>query len=114
MAQLIIPNIDDALEERLIERASRNGRSLAEEVCAILEQAEPEVPQQAFREDGTPELGTEEKGLGDLMYERFKDIGLTEDEFRRFNEGIAEINSRWEMGLPDFEADQYEESRSNK
>ena len=48
------------------------------------------------------------------MYERFKDIGLTEDEFRRFNDGIAEINSRWEMSLPDFEADEYEESPSEK
>ena len=114
MARLIILNLDEALEERLRERASRNGRSLEEEVCAILAQAEPEAPEQAFKEDGTPELGTEEKGLGDLMYERFKDIGLTEDEFRRFNEGIAEINSWWEMGLPDFEADQYEESPSNK
>jgi hypothetical protein len=48
------------------------------------------------------------------MYERFKDIGLKEDELRRFNEGIAEINSRWDMGLPDFEADEYEQTPSSK
>jgi hypothetical protein len=52
----------------------------------------------------------DEKGFGDLMYERFKDIGLTEDEVRRFNNGIAGFSSRWEMSLPDFEADECEES----
>ena len=59
-------------------------------------------------------LRIEEKGFGDLMYERFKDIGLRGDEVERFNAGIAEINSRWEMGLPDFEADEYEETLSGK
>jgi hypothetical protein len=59
-------------------------------------------------------LGNEEKGFGDLMYERFKDIGLNEEEVRRFNEGIAEFNSSWEMGLPDFEANEYEETRSKR
>ena len=48
------------------------------------------------------------------MYERFKDIGLREDEVRRFNAGIAEFNSKWEMGLPDFEEDEYEETQSKK
>ena len=47
-------------------------------------------------------------GMG--AYERFKDIGLTEDEVRRFDNGIAGFSSRWEMSLPDFEADEYEES----
>ena len=115
MAQLVISNIDDALEERLKARASRNGRTLEAEVCAVLEEAEPGgAPEQSLREDGGPLLGKEEKGFGDLMYERFKDIGLKEDEFRRFNEGIAEINSRWDMGLPDFEADEYEQTPSSK
>jgi plasmid stability protein len=114
VAQLVIPNVDDALEEPLRARASRNGRTLEAEVCAILEEAEPQAPEQAFREDGTPGLGTEEKGFGGLMYERFKDIGLKEDEVRRFNAGIAEFNSKWEMGLPDFEEDEYEETQSKK
>jgi plasmid stability protein len=111
MAQLMIPNFGGALEERLRVRASRNGRTLEAEVCAILEEAEPEAPEQAFREDGAPGLGTEEKGFGDLMYERFKDIGLKEDEVTRFKASIAEFNSKWEMGLPDFEEDEYEETQ---
>jgi plasmid stability protein len=115
MAQLVIPNIGDALEERLKARASRTGRTLEAEVCAILEEAEPEgAPEQALREEGAPPLGIEEKGFGDLMYERFKDIGLREDEVRRFNAGIAGFNSRWEMSLPDFEADEYEEAPLRK
>jgi hypothetical protein len=56
----------------------------------------------------------EEKGFGDLMYERFKDSGLTEEEFARFNTGIAEINSRWAMSIPDFEAEDFEEAPSSK
>jgi len=73
MAQLIIPIIDDALEERLRTRASRNGRNLDEEVRAILEEtARAETPEQGLREEGVPMLG-EEKGFGDLMYERFKE-----------------------------------------
>jgi hypothetical protein len=69
---------------------------------------------EAFREEGAPIQRTDEKGFGDLMYERFKDIGLKQDEVRRFNIGIAEANSLWEMGLPDFEADEYEEGPPRK
>lgn len=115
MAQLVIRTIDDALEERLRARASRNGRSLGAEVCAILEEAERrEGPEQALREEGVPMLHNGELGLGDLMYERFKDRGLTDEEFARFNTGIAEINSRSAMRIPDFEADEFEESPSDK
>ncbi len=115
MAQLVIPIIDDALEERLRARAHRNGRSLEAEVCAILEEAVcEETPEPALREEGAPMLGSEEKGLGDLMYEHFKDRGLTDEEFARFNTGIAEINSIDAMGIPDFEADEFEESPSDK
>jgi predicted nucleic acid-binding protein len=39
-------------------------------------------------------LGNEEKGFGDLMYERFKDIGLKEDEVRRFNEASDLLGGR--------------------
>jgi plasmid stability protein len=101
MAQLVISNVDDTLEERLRARASRNGHTLEAEVCAILEEAEPKAPEQAFRENGAPGLGTEEKGFGDLMYERFKDTGLNEDEAKLFNEGIHEINSRSNVKLND-------------
>jgi plasmid stability protein len=91
MAQLVIPNIDNGLEQRLRARADRNGRTLEAEVCAILEEVEP--PQHGFREDGAPSLRGEEKGLSDLMYERFKDIGLSEEEAKLFDEGIAELNA---------------------
>ena len=68
--------------------------------------------EEAAGADSTSLCQVEEKGFGDLMYERFKDVGLTEDEVRRFNGGIARFNSCWEMSLPDFESDEYEESPS--
>ena len=115
MAQLIVPELDEAVKERLEARAGRNGRSLEAEVCAILEEAVREQAlERGFREEGAPMQHGDEKGFGDLMYERFKDIGLKEDEVRRFNAGIAAANSRWEMSLPDFEADEYEENPAKK
>jgi plasmid stability protein len=115
MAQLFVTELDDAVEERLKARARRHGRSLEAEARAILEEATREEPlPPGLSEEGAPMQRADEKGFGDLMYERFKDIGLKEDEFRRFNEGIAEINSLWEMSLPDFEADEYEETLSKK
>jgi hypothetical protein len=101
MAQLVVRNLPDEVKERLKRRAKRHGRSLEAEVRALLEQA--------AHVETAPDLRPDEKGFGDLMYERFKDIGLTEDEVRRFNSGIAEINSTWEMRIPDFEADEFEE-----
>ena len=113
MAQLFVTELDDAVEERLKARTRRHGRTLEAEARAILEEAAREEPlQPGFREQGAPFDSGDEKGFGDLMYERFKDIGLTEDEVRRFNNGIAGFSSRWEMSLPDFEADAYEESPS--
>ena len=100
MAQLTVRKLDDAAKQRLEARAAQNGRSLEAEARAILEEA-------AGNED-LPTLRNDPRSFGDLMYERFKDIGLTEDEFRRFNIGIAEINSRSEMRIPDFEAEDYE------
>ena len=100
MAQVIVRKLGDEVKERLEVRAARNGRSLEAEARAILEEA-------AGSEAPTV-LHNDERSFGDLMYERFKDIGLTEAEFRRFNIGIAEINSRSEMRIPDFEAEDYE------
>jgi plasmid stability protein len=100
MAQLTVRKLDDAAKERLEARATRNGRSLEAEARAILEGvADSEV---------AATLRNDERSFGDLMYERFKDVGLTEDKFRRFNIGIAEINSRSDMRIPDFEAEDYE------
>jgi plasmid stability protein len=113
MAQLFVPELEDGVAERLMARASRHGRSPEAEVRAILEDAVRAEPlAQGLSEDGTPLHHADEKGFGDLMYERFKDIGLKEDEIRRFEKGIAGVNSRWEMSLPDFEADAYEEGPS--
>jgi plasmid stability protein len=117
MAQLFITDLDDAAKERLMARARRHGRDPEAEGRAIIEEAvgaEPLEQGPGLKEEGTPLLGSDEKGFGDLMYERFKDIGLNEEEFRRFSAGIAEINSMWEMSLPDFEADEYEETPSKK
>jgi plasmid stability protein len=113
MAQLFVPELDEAVAARLEARARRNGRSPEAEARAILEEAAG-TPGfgEAAGEDAASLLRTEEKGFGDLMYERFKDIGLTDDEVRRFNNGVAGFSSRWEMSLPDFEADEYEESPS--
>jgi hypothetical protein len=104
MAQLTVSKLSDDAKQRLEARASRNGRSLEAEARSILEDA-------AARE-AMPVLRNDEKGFGDLMYERFKDSGLTPDELRRFNAGIAEINSMSEMRIPDFEAEDFEEADS--
>jgi plasmid stability protein len=115
MAQLFITELDDAAEERLKARARRHGCSLEAEARAILEQAAREEPlQSGLSEESAPLPRVDEKGFGDLMYERFKDIGLKPDEIRRFNKGIAEVNSRWAMSLPDFEADEYEVSPAKR
>ena len=109
MAQLFVPELDDAVEARLKARARRHARSLEAEARAIIEAAIREEPLQPWlSEDGAAMQRADEKGFGDLMYERFKDIGLREDEVGRFNAGLAGFNSRWEMSLPDFEADEYE------
>lgn len=100
MARLTVREIDDNTKDRLEARATRHGRSLEAEARAILEEAASNEALPAARND--------ERGFGDLMHERFKDVGLTEDELRRFNIGIVEINSMSAMRLPDFEAEDYE------
>jgi hypothetical protein len=104
MAQLRVRALSDDAKQRLEARATRNGRSLEAEARAILEDA--------ATGEVMPVLRNDEKGFGDLMYERFKDSGLTPSELRRFNSGIAEINSMSEMRIPDFEAEDFEEADS--
>jgi hypothetical protein len=48
------------------------------------------------------------------MQAAFEGIALTEEEWGRFNSGIAEINAGTGMRVPDFEADEYEETTSDK
>jgi antitoxin FitA len=100
MAQVIVRKLDEEFKLRLEARAARNGRSLEAEARAILEEAASEEP--------SPTLRNDDRSFGDLMYERFKDIGLTEEEFSRFSAGIADINSRSHMRIPDFDAEDYE------
>jgi plasmid stability protein len=107
MSQLFIPQLDDAAEARLRARATRNGRSVEAEVRTILEEAARGC---ALEEVGTSPLRASGQPLGELMYGRFKDRGLTDDEFVRFAGGIFEINDRSAMRIPDLEADAYEET----
>jgi antitoxin FitA len=96
MAQLVVRNLPEAVKNSLKRRAQSHGRSLEAEVRALLEEAVRREPKPIQAETG--------KGFGDLMHERFKDIGLTKEELAQFNLGIAKISSS-EMRVPDFEDD---------
>ena len=104
MAQLIVRKLDDAVKERLEVRAARNGRSVEAEARAIIEEATEEEASRGTRMDN--------QSLGEFMEATFKGLGLTDDEWRRFNIGVSEMSS--EMSFPDFEADEYEDSGSGK
>jgi antitoxin FitA len=104
MAQLIVRKLDDAANERLEARAARNGRSVEAEARAIIEEATEDEALRGDRMDN--------QSLGEFMHSTFKDIGLTDDEWRSFNIGVSEMSS--ENAFPDFETDEYEESISDK
>jgi plasmid stability protein len=104
MSQLIVRKLDEAVKERLEARATRNGRSVEAEARAIIEEATEGEASRGDRMDN--------QSLGEFMHATFKDIGLTDDEWRRFNIGVSEMNL--ETSFPDFEADEYEESNSDK
>lgn len=104
MSQLIVHKLDDAAKERLEARAARNGRSVEAEARAIIEEATEGEALRGGRADNL--------SLGEFMQATFKNIALTDDEWRRFNIGVSEMNS--ETSFPDFEADEYEESTSDK
>lgn len=67
MAQLIVRNLDDDVKAKLQRRAKTHGRSTEEEVREIL--------RNAVNEEAGKRLG-----LGTRIAERFKDIGLRDDE----------------------------------
>lgn len=67
MAQLLVRNLDDDVKERLRRLAERHGRSLEQEVRAILTGA-------------ALEPAAAEPGLGARIAQRFAEFGLTEDE----------------------------------
>ena len=41
-----------------------------------------------------------EKGFGTLMHERFREIGLTDEEYAQFQKGIDELNGNWSTQTP--------------
>jgi plasmid stability protein len=92
MAQLTVRKLDESIRERLRARARRHGRTLEEEARAILEQAAVGTPVRPAskvkaRKPAKRPVGRK-KGLGTLMHERFKKLGLTDAEWKRFNKGI--------------------------
>jgi plasmid stability protein len=92
MTQLLVRKLDAEVKKRLASRAKRHGRSLEAEARAILEDAVIEEPT-----PHRPRKG--EKGFGTLMHERFKRIGLTKEEKRRFDKAIEEL---WRDSPPRF------------
>ncbi len=66
MAQLLVRNLDDDVKARLRVRAAEHGRSMEEEVRAILRQA--------------VEAQRHKAGLGTRMAARFAKSGLRDDE----------------------------------
>src|SRR5262245_16151754 len=101
MAQLIVRKLDDDVKERLRMRAKRHGRTLEAEARVILERAATGGRRQTkpalntkVRKTGPKRPLKKERGLGTLMYERFRKTGLTEEEARLFQQGIDEINGR--------------------
>jgi antitoxin FitA len=67
MAQLVVRNLDEEVKTRLRRRAAAHGRSMEEEVRAIL--------RDAVKEEARPK-----SGLGTRIAARFAGIGLREDE----------------------------------
>ncbi len=110
MAHLFIPELNEVAKERLAARARQHGRNVEAEAQLILEEA---VAQTGFEEPtGHMALDDKTMGLGDLAYEHFKERGLTDEEFARFNAGVIEVDSQSDMRIPDFEAEDLEEQPS--
>ena len=104
MADLNLRKLDEAARARLEARASRNGRSVDAEACAIIEEATEEEGSRGGRFDNL--------NLAEFMQANFKDIGLTDEEWSRFNVAIRDLNSY--TSTVDFDAGEYEESVSDK
>ncbi len=85
MAELIVRKLDDAAKQQLAARAARNGRSVEAEARAIIEEA--------AAGETLPVRRNDEPTFGDFMQAAFEGIALTDEEWHRFNAGIAEINA---------------------
>jgi antitoxin FitA len=95
MAQLVVRNLADSVKAKLKERAQAGGRSLVMEVRAILAAAVGDAvtgPQ--------PEVG-----LATRMQEIFAGAGLTEEEFRTMQSGIAGFRANGKFTPADFDDD---------
>ena len=83
MADIIVRRLDDAVKERLRQRAKRHGRSLEAEVREILEAAT--APDPSDNEDSNRE------GFGTRLHKRVTKVGLTPDEARVLNQAVDEL-----------------------
>ena len=79
MGQLLIRRLDDDAKDRLKARAERNGRSLEAEAREILKEAAEE---ERTRRRSAP-------GFGSRVAVRFKGIGFTRTELKRFNKALG-------------------------
>ena len=104
MADLKLRKLDEAAKARLEARASRNGRSMEAEACAIIEEATEDEGARGGRMDNL--------SLAEFMQANFKDIGLTDEEWGRFNVAISDLSSY--SSTVDFDAHEYEEFVSDK
>ncbi len=68
MAQLLVRNLDDSVEERLRRRAAGHGRGMEEEARVILQEALPARPRGA------------KKGWATDIAAQFRGIGFTDAE----------------------------------
>jgi antitoxin FitA len=78
MGQLLIRRLDDDAKDRLKARAERNGRSLEAEAREILNEAAEEERKR----------GRSLPGFGSRVAARFKGIGFTKTELKRFNRAV--------------------------
>jgi plasmid stability protein len=104
MTDVNLRKLDRAARVRLEARASRNGRSVEAEACAIIEEA--------TEEEGTRGGKMDNQSLAEFMRANFKDIGLTDEEWVRFNVAISDLNSY--RSTVNSNAVEYEESVSDK
>jgi plasmid stability protein len=69
MGQILVRKVDDTLKRKLQRRAERHGHSMEEEVRNIL--------RNAVKDESKPE-----KGLGTMIAERFRGLGLQEGDIQ--------------------------------
>ncbi len=86
MTDILVRRLDDAVKQRLEERAARHGRSLEAEIREILTEA-------ASPEAGVANEPVPQKGFGTQMAEAFAGIGFTPEEAIEFERHLREARS---------------------